>query len=189
MLGGIDPVIIFNFSKVVPDLGAALDSIPFVAQVVDKVPLPSIPVYLSEKISGVYIDTEDKSIEIETSTETLPDGKTPVANQKGINSTVKINMIASQDSIGMILLSALADLIFQKVSSKEYSISYFHNGVAVFNGLLNSFNITQGSTNTLFNITIELSKSTAKPAQTKADPNIVEVKKTTGAIPLLNGVP
>lgn len=186
MLNGIDPILIFNFSKLLPELEAAVKGMPFVAKVVDKIGLPPIPLYLSEKITGIYIDSEDKSVEIETSPETTTNGKTPVSNQKGIQSTVKINMVASQDSIGLTLLSTLVDLIFEKVTSKEYSISYFHNGVSVFGGLLHSFNISQGSTNTLYNITLELSRSTAKP-ETKAEVKVLEVKKVTGIVPLPAG--
>ncbi len=185
MLNGINQILIFNFEKLLPDLQAAVADMPFVSKVVNKIGLPPIPLYLSEELTGIYIDTEDKSVEIETSTETtLDSNKTPVANQKGVASTIRINMIAERGSIGLVLLSTLIDLIFDKVTSKEYSIHYFHNGVSVFGGLLHSFNITQGSSNTLFNVTLELSKSTAKPAETKKDPNIFELKKTTGTLPL-----
>lgn len=183
MLNGIDPIIIFNFSKLLPDLKDAVSGSPILSKVVDKIGLPPIPIYLSEKLTGIYIDSEDKSIEIETSTETTTDGKTPVANQRGILSTVRINMVANSDSLGMTLLSALADLIFQKVTSKEYSIYYFHGGVTVFGGLLHSFNITQGSTNTLYNITMELSRSTVK-AEVKVEKGPPEVGKIVGAVPL-----
>lgn len=187
MLNGIDPVLIFNLSKLLPGLDAAVSGVPYVSKIVDKIGFAPIPIYLSETLTGLYIDSEDKSVEIETSTETTVDGKSPVVNQKGIQSTVRINMIANQDSLGMTLLSTLIDLLFEKVTSKEYSISYFHNGIAIFQGLLHSFNITQGTSNTLYNITLELSRSTAKPAETKPDTKIVEVKKVTGTVPLPAG--
>lgn len=186
MLNGVDPILIFNFAKIAPST-AASTGIPIVSRIVEKIPLLPIPIYLSESLTGIYIDTEDKSVDIETSTETTSDGSTPIANQKGVSSIVRINMIANADSIGMILLSTLIDLIFEKVTSKEYSIYYFHKGVAVFDGLLHSFNITQGSSSTLYNITLELSKSTSKPAKTKTDPNIVEVDKVSGTTPLAGG--
>jgi hypothetical protein len=180
MLNGIDPVFIFNFSKLVPDVGAALGDIPIVSKLNLNVPLPPIPIYLSEKLTGIYIDSEDKNVDVETSTETLATGATPVINQKGINSTVRINMFANKNSIGMTLLSAMIDLIYDKVTSKEYSIYYFHGPITVFGGLLHSFSISQNSTNELYNITLELTRSTIKATTEKAkipsvtpDPNAV----------------
>lgn len=180
MLNGIDPVFIFNFSKLVPDLKTALGDIPLVSKLSSNIPLPPIPIYLSEKITGIYIDSEDKNVDVETSTETLPSGGVPIINQKGINSTVKINMIANKNSIGMTLLSAMIDLIYEKVTSKEYSIYYFHGPITVFGGLLHSFSTNQNASNDLYNITLELTRSTVKVDP----PKIPVVNPLTGAVPL-----
>lgn len=181
MLNGIDPIIIFNFSKLTPDLQASVADIPIISSIVNKIGLPPIPVYLSEKLTGLYIDSEDKNIEIVTSTDTLTNGEEPVTNQKGLSSTVTINMVASRDSIGMTLIAALADLVFHKVTSKEYSITYLHGAITVFGGLLHSFGITQNADNDLYNIKLELSRSSVK-TQEKA--SIPVVSKITGAVPL-----
>ncbi len=159
MLNGIDPIIIFNFSKLSPDEAEKLSTIPIVGKVVDRIGLPPIPIYLSERLTGLYIDSEDKAIDIENSVETLGDGETPEVTQKAIDSTVKINMIASRNSIGLTLLSAVMDLIVPKVTSREYSITYLHGSITIFNGLLRQFNITQNSTNDLYNINLELSQA------------------------------
>jgi hypothetical protein len=181
MLNGIDPIIIFHFSKLSPETAASVASIPVISSIVNKIGLPPIPVYLSEKLTGLYIDSEDKNIDIETSSETLSNGEDPQINQKGINSTVTINIVASRDSIGLTLLSALADRIFQKVTSKEYSITYLHGAVTVFNGLLQSFAITQNSNNDLYNITLEIFRTTL---ETETAASIPVVPKVTGAVPL-----
>jgi hypothetical protein len=181
MLNGIDPIFIFNFEKLTPDLQAAVADIPIVSKFASKIKLPPIPIYLSETVTGLYIDTEDKNINIETKPETLASGADPIVNQKGINSTVRINMKANKDSIGMTLLSAMADLIFNKVTSKEYSIYYFHGAITVFGGLLESFSISQNADNTLYEITVELSRSTVK---TEAKPGILTLDKVTGLVPL-----
>lgn len=176
MLNGLDPIILFNFYKSTPTQLQSLAKIPLVADIVDTIGLPPIPVYLSEKLTGLYIDNEDKNIDIQTSTETLSSGETPIVQQKGINSTVRINLIASRDSIGVTLLSAMADLIFQKVTSKEYSITYLHGAITVFGGLLHSFSINQNANDDLYNISIELARggiSTAEPTK----------------LPVISGVP
>jgi hypothetical protein len=72
-------------------------------------------------------------------------------------------MVPNADSIGISLFSALADLIFPKVTSKEYSITYLHGAVTVFAGLLHSFSITQKANTTCYNITLELIKPSALP--------------------------
>jgi hypothetical protein len=165
MLNGLDPILIFQFKKLLPglfDLGTTKPSIPVVAsESTSSFPLPLIPIYLSEKLTGLYIDTETKSIEIDSQAETLSSGDAENINQRGISSTVKIDMIASRDSIGISLLSALTDLIFPKVTSKEYSITYLHGAVTVFNGYLHSFSIDQNSSNDLYKVSLELIKPSA----------------------------
>lgn len=156
MLNGIDPILIFNFSKLTTQAKNAVAKIPEIATIVSKIDLPAIPLYLSEKLTGIYIDSEDKTIDIDTSIETLAIAADPLLNQRGINNTVKITMIANRDSIGLTLLAAMSDLIFPKVTSREYSITYLHGAVTVFAGLLHSFAITQNPGNTLYTITMEL---------------------------------
>ncbi len=156
MLNGIDPILIFNFSKLTTQAKSVIAKVPETATIISKIDLPAIPIYLSEKMTGVYIDTEDKTLDIDTSIETTVLADDPIKNQRSINNTVKITMIANRDSIGLTLLSAMSDLIFPKVTSREYSITYLHGAVTVFAGLLHSFAITQNSNNDLYNITLEL---------------------------------
>ncbi len=181
MLNGVDPIIIFNFKKL-PDFLSALSpatKIPVVAGVDEAIDLPAIPIYLSEQLTGIYIDTEDKSIEIETTVDALTNGGAPQTTQRPIQSTVKISMTAHRDSIGLSLFAAMTDLIIPKVSSKEYSITYVHGAIVVFAGLLHSFNISQNANDELYQVTLEL----IKPAD-KTDPKVVQVAKATGTIPL-----
>ncbi len=165
MLGGLDPILIFQFKKLLPgllDLGSTVPKIPVVSsETSSSFPLPFIPLYLSESLTGLYIDTETKSIEIDSQAETLSSGDAEQITQRGISSTVKIDMIANRDSIGISLLSALSDLIFPKVTSKEYSITYLHGAVTVFNGYLHSFTIDQNSGNDLYKVSLELVKPSA----------------------------
>lgn len=183
MLNGIDPIIIFQFSKLSPESKESVSKIPIVSSIVNAIGLPPIPIYLSEKLTGLYIQSEDKSIDIETSTETLADGGPPKINQKGLNSTVKISMVASNDSIGLALISSLCDLVLPKVSSKEYSITYLHGAVIVFQGLLHSFSITQTSDNSLYTVTLELVKSSGEEKK-----EVVKVERVEDTTKLVDGV-
>ncbi len=186
MLNGVDPIIIFNFKKKLASsstlVGPVQPKIPLVAaadSITDLIDLPVIPIYLSERLTGIYIDTESKTIDVDSQTDTLTSGGTPQVNQKALASTIKIEMVARSSSIGLSLLSAMSDLILPKVTSKEYSITYLHGAVTVFAGLLHSFAITQEAGTDLYKVSIELIKN---PASLKAA--VQQVSRLTSAVPL-----
>lgn len=191
MLNGIDPIIIFEFSKLTEAQKNAVSKIPIVSSIVNTIGLPPIPIYLSEKLTGLFIDTEDRNIDIETTVETLSNGLTPNVNQKAISSNVRIVMKANKSSIGLTLISALADLIVPKVSSKEYSITYLHGPVTIFRGLLHSFAVTQNANDELMIVTLELSKQAQakKAATVEVKPVGESVSLDGGALPASNTAP
>lgn len=180
MLNGLDPIIIFQFYKL-SELPASIAGVPIVSSVVDKIGFVPIPIYLSERLTGLMLDTQDKNIDIETTTEAVASGAQPVVNQKPINSTVRINLQANKDSIGLTLLSAMADLILPKLVSKEYAITYLNGAVTVFAGQLHSFNIQENSNDTRANITIELVRGGVKTQETQSVPVVTPVQ---GSVPL-----
>jgi cytochrome c biogenesis protein CcdA len=181
MLNGIDPIIIFEFAKLTKAQEEKVSKIPVVSSIVSTIGLPPIPIYLSEKITGLYIDTEERNIDIDTTVETLVTGSDPLFNQKAINSVVRISMHATKDSLGLTLLSALTDLVVPKVSSKEYSITYLHGAITIFSGLLHSFGVSQSANNDLLNITLELVKVPKKIT--------VDVTPSSKAVPLASDNP
>lgn len=161
MLNGIDPILIFNISKNVPFLKTITEKkIPVASQVLQKIDLPVIPVYLSRELTGLQIDTESKSLEIETVIDTTQNSSgnadKPLINQRALNNTVKVEIIGEANSIGLTLLSALSDFIFPLITSKEVTITYLHGPITVFAGLLHSFNISQNANDTKRLITLEL---------------------------------
>jgi hypothetical protein len=180
VLNGIAPIIIFNFKKLLPALQELTSGIPLLADVTEKIPLVPIPIYLDEKITGLYIDQENKNIDVNTETKTLPDGTAPKVQQTGINSTITINMQASANSIGLSVLSAMMDLIFEKLTSQEYSITYLHKAVTVFNGLLEGYSISQNSNNDLYSITLTISRVTGSNTTEKAA--AISVPKVGGVV-------
>lgn len=181
MLNGVDPIVIFSLKKIF-GLPVADVPIPIVSSVVTYIDLPVIPLYLSENITGIFIDNESKSVEIETNFETLASGAPPEINQKGLSSTIKIEMMAHKDSVGLMVCSALSDIVFEKVTSKEYSVSYFHGPVAVLGGAIHSFNVAVENNTDLAKITLEITKGNTKPEAVVK----VQVPKTPGNV-LLNG--
>lgn len=160
MLNGLAPVILFNFFKLTKNQSDSVATIPIIKDIIDeKTLLPTIPIYLDSKLTGIAIDSESKNIDIETQTETLADGNTPQTSQKGLGSTVTINMVASKSAVGITLIAALMDIIFNKVTSKEYSVSYLNGAVTVFNGLIHKFSINQDSNTDLYTIVVEIIKT------------------------------
>lgn len=181
MLNGIDPIIIFHFYKL--DTTDLLNdtTIPLVSKAKTFFNLPTIPIYLSESLTGLYIQAEDRDITIATSTESKSDGSDNDVDQKASGSMINIDMIAKRDSIGLTLLSALCDIILPKVSSKEYAITYLHGPTTVFLGLLEGLTVTQSKDNDLVNVKLKLSKSNArsKPTQKVPEPTAVPEAATT----------
>jgi hypothetical protein len=182
MLGGIDPIIIIQFSKLAPSVGQALAKIPLVANnAPGLIAMPPIPIYLNENLTGIYIDAESKNVDIDTDVETKTDGSDPNITQKGLSSTVDINLFGKKTSLGLILLSSLVDIIFEKASSKEYSISYLHGPVTIFQAVLHSFVVDQNSQNDLLTIKMQISKGSKSPVK---GPDVPIVSSAVGATPL-----
>lgn len=170
MLGGIDPIIIFHrYKKTSVETTEVVNGISIVSKKDTYITLPSIPIYLSEQFTGMFIDSESKNIDIETETQTFSDGTTANVNQKGIASGVAIQITAKKDSIGMILLSSLMDTLMDKVTSKEYAITYLHGATTIFYGLLHTFSVEQTSQNELLSIKIELSKGSKQPVKVEVN--------------------
>jgi hypothetical protein len=173
MLGGIDPIIIFQFSKLLDDWSDTVKSIPIISKIPTVIDEPPIPIYLSERLTGILIESEEKNIDIETSVETLEDGSEPDISQKAILSVVTINMKGSKDSVGLMLIAAFAEQILKKVTSREYAISYLNGSTTVLRGLLHSFSVSQESNTDLMRIKLELTKG-KQETQPKSGVPVVE---------------
>jgi len=185
MLNGLDPILIFNISKNVSFIKTNITDkkIPVASQIIEKISLPVIPVYLSRDLTGLSIDTEDKAIEIDTQIETLQSSESFIT-QRGLNNTVTVQILAEKGSIGLTLLAALSDFVFPLVTAKEITMTYMHGAITVFDGLLHSFKIGQNANSTLQTITIELVRiGINKPAQVPSIPNNPGVNLLTAAKP------
>lgn len=179
MLGGIDPIIIFQFSKKIPLVSEALAKIPLISKIPTVIEMPPVPIYLSEARTGLYIDTENKNVDISTDVETTSDGSPPAVNQKGISSTVTVTMEAIKDSIGLSLISAMIDQVFDKLTSKEYSISYLNGATTIFRGVMQSYSIAQSSQNNKMLITIEISKGEKQPQKAAPQSSVPRIDGAT----------
>lgn len=187
MLGGVDPIIIFEFYKKVDLTPAGSDGkIPVAAKkTLEFIPLPPIPIYLSENLTGLYIDKVDKNIDIGTDTEQFfnkgKDGATEDILQKGIASSVKITLNCKKDSIAMMILASVIDLVYDKVTSKEYNITFLYGATTIFRGVMHAFSVSQSANNDLMEVNIELSRGFKQPTPSATVPT---VPGASGAIPV-----
>lgn len=183
MLAGKDPVIIFQFSKLADTaFGRGLASIPLLSEAKPVIDQPPIPIYLAQDKVGLYVDTEEKVVDIDTETETLSDGEDPVVNQKGISSAVRITLTGLKNSVGISLLSAMIDQVFDKSTSKEYAISYLNGATTIFRGLLTNFQVTQEANTNKVQINLELSRGQKQPKKTQT--KLPVDASGTGNVPL-----
>jgi hypothetical protein len=180
MLGGLAPIIILTFPK--------QESMPFAGHVdfgrVQQTPTGGvpIPIYLDERLTGIYIVRESHNIDIATRTEAkLSTGK-PDFSQRAVDSTVSIDIEARRDNVLLSVLVAFSRQIFQKVVSREYSIDYVNGPVLIFGGLLDSFVATPGDDDTKMRVSLVISRAAEEASPTKApEPPIIQ--KVTGTIP------
>lgn len=179
MLGGISPVLIFQFGQI-QSLSNIISEIPIVSEIPTIIEQPPIPIYLDEGLTGLFIVSESKNIDVETSTETMSDGSTPAKTQKGISSSITITMECLKDSIGITLLSAMMDLVFEKVTSKEYALSYLHGSTTIFRGMLQSYTVDQNQENNKLTIQLVITKGEKNPQ--KAQPTPVVPRQDGAAI-------
>ena len=188
MLNGLDPLIIINFKKLLP--GIPTQGIPLLKNLGDSIPLAPIPIPLSERNLGItsrgnlgiYVRSHNKNVDFKTDVETNAEGESTKVYQTGLASSVTINMVSKKDSVALIVLSTMMDLIFPKCTSEEYSISYINGPMTVFGGLVESFSILGNDTNDLVDLVLVISK--APSSSTVAE----TASQESQAIDKVNGV-
>jgi hypothetical protein len=180
MLNGISPILIFSFKELIPTLKElTTGKIPLVYSKESPIILPLIPLYLDEKLFGIYIENESRNIEIDTEPKTLPN-ETIETDQRALLSSVTINMVAKRDSVGMIILMAMTDFVFPKLSSKNYSVTYLNGAMTMFNGLLHSFSIDQNTENDLYKISMQISSGKKEKTKIKSDAPVAPSVSSNG---------
>lgn len=185
-LTGLDPLLIIVLKNKGPQdpLGPSslLDSF------LDAVGIP-IPIYLSEKLTGIYIDTESKGIDVTTRVDSVVDrgldgqAEDPKVSQQALDSQLSINMHAKKGSIMLTALLALMDMILSRLVSGEYEIHYLNGPTCIFGAKLHRFGHNSASGSEL--ISMELVLSTAsKTKNPTPKASVPAISKVTGAVPL-----
>lgn len=146
---------------------------------------PFIPVYLSEKLTGLYVDTERSGLSISTdnivSVTKKEDGTKVFGNlevqQKGETQKVEVGLIGRRNSMGLNLLLPMLKTIYDNVmAKKDYRIAYFHTNTLIFDARLADLDVNQSRENDLVAIDIGLEvaplqeKETNDPVKVVANP-------------------
>ncbi len=156
-LGGLAPLLVFQLYPL--GVGALVSGlIPFIpADIANAVGLP-IPIYLSERQTGIYVDTESRQIDMETQSQQLRTGAVQV-DQRGVNNSVTIKLFGKTDSVLLTALLAMSDMLFAMAAAKSYKVSYFNGPTVVLSGLLHGFTSSSPSGTNLVEMTFVINKS------------------------------
>lgn len=187
MLNGVEPLIIITLkNKGILDFFGP-DSL--IGSVVDAIGLP-IPIYLSERLTGIYIDNESRSIDVNTEVNALTEmdpltaeRKDPDVKQTAVDSHLTINLLASKDSIILTAFVALMDLIVKRLVSQEYEIHYLNGPSVIFGARLARFASHVEHNTDLIRMELTLSTASKASNPTPKTP-IPALEKVTGSIPL-----
>lgn len=186
MLAGLDPLLVITLkNKGILDFFGPSSLTPGLGDVVlDAIGLP-IPIYLSERLTGIFVDSETRSIDVTTRIDPITtknpltlDVETPVVSQTSRDSQLTVNLLCRKGSILLTAILALMDIIVDRLVSGEYSISYMNGSTVIFGALLHRFGTSVSFDNDL--IKMELVLSTAA----KEDPT---PKAAVSALPKVAG--
>ena len=136
-LNGLAPIILFKFYTEI-EIPSFLRG--FITST--KIPYFFIPIYLSEKITGVALDDYDR----DTTIDVMRDG---VSSFERVSAdVVNFKFTANKKNIFITVLSAFIDLIIKNnVENKTYSITVFYDNIFIIDASLESFGtkLTEGT--------------------------------------------
>lgn len=181
MLNGVAPILIFNFPVVPPSVSSILGGIPVVGtSLVEGVGLP-IPLYLDEDLTGLYIESETRGLDVTNDAQAKNSGDPASVDQKGLDNIVTINMVSSRGNTLLQILLALCDIAFTQLVSKRYGITYLSGSTVVFGGLLKGFNTNASADETRVHVTMEISKANVV---VNTGPNYLTIPAVRGTTPI-----
>ncbi len=190
MLEGLDPLLVIVLkNKGILDFFGPSSLTPGLADaVLDTIGLP-IPIYLSERLTGIYVDSETRSIDVTTKIDPITtknpitfEVEAPAVAQTAVDCQLTVNLLCRRGTVLLTALLALMDQIVNRLVSAEYSIIYLNGPTALFGGLLHRFGTSVTKDNDL--IKIELVLSTAAQESPTPKAAITAVPKITGTVPL-----
>ncbi len=181
ILSSVAPILIFNFpfdSDSVNPVFNALSGLPLLAKASTSIGVP-IPIYLDEQLTGLYVESENKNIDIATEQNDAANSTKPFLTQKSISNTVSINLVGKKDSIFLTALLALVDIAYPQLVKAKYRVSYLNGGTVVLGGLLSGITSQDNSDNDLVNVTVTIHKADSLGPTTPAFPTVTAISGPT----------
>ncbi|MDR0676301.1 MAG: hypothetical protein LBF97_04605 [Elusimicrobiota bacterium] len=176
MLNGIDPFFLIELTKKdTLKQVSEMDGTIYAENVIENITTNTrIPIYL-HRLIGLYVSTENKGLQISSDTmndylklETMnsvtqlagtlktQNKTTTTIKQRPLQNSLDISLIGERNSVILNIFLTLADMIFEKLTSGDYSISYFNQNMLVYRAKLGNFNYNMNADNTLVNISLSL---------------------------------
>lgn len=138
MLGGIAPVLVFNFASI--SSASILNKLGFDIGEDSifnfDIPIISIPLYLDEKLTGIIVDDHERSINIEFEQDENHN------YERVISSDVKVTLVAQKDNIAFQGFLTLFEQVLKRVNYKSYKIYFYYDDVFMTNASLKDFAVT-----------------------------------------------
>lgn len=192
IISSVAPIIIFNFpfdSDSVDPVFNALSGLPLIGKdkIFSSVGVP-IPIYLDEQLTGLYVQSENKNVDILTEQNDSAASGKPTLTQKSISNTVSVNMVGKKDSIFVTALLALVDIAYPLLVKAKYRVSYLNGQTVVLGGLLQGVTSQANNDNELVDITLVIHKADSlgpTVAAFSSVPSIAGPTLTSGVHPVV----
>lgn len=177
MLNGVAPLIIFHFGGVSKSssIFKAVAGVPLIGSSLTGLLAIPIPIYLDEKLTGIMVKSQVTQVDFDEEIQTKINEKTANVDQRVLNSLITVNMIGKRDSTLVSMLIALNDIVFSKITSKNYTVSYLNRSTVLLNGLLHGFSATENEDTNLVDIVFQFSKANKK---TDVVPSIFDLQSS-----------
>ena len=165
ILTSVAPILIFTFpfdSDSVNPVFNALSGLPLLGDTVStaakNLGIP-IPVYLDEQLTGLYVVSENKNVDIATEQNDAANSTKPFLTQKSISNTVSINLTGKTDSIFLAALLSLVDIAYPLLVKAKYRVSYLNGSTVIIGGLIQGITSQRSGDNNLVDVTLVIHKA------------------------------
>jgi hypothetical protein len=187
MLNGRYPLLIFSFPANIPvPLSDTLSGVPLVGELVPStVPIP-IPIYLDPNLTGIEVDTEQRSVDIKTDQNQFLTGDSTDTKQRGLNNEVSITLLCERDSTMLSVLLTFFDQIFKRLANSNFTVTYLNGPTTVFGGKLSGAQTSQSDARSgMIELNIRITKTESTPVSLT---NVDTIQGVAGNLPPTAGI-
>lgn len=174
ILSSVAPILIFSIPFDADSLDPvynALSGLPITQGLASAVGIP-IPIYLDEQLTGIYVNSENKNVDIATEGLDKQNSTKPTMKQTSVSNTVSVNMVGKKDSIFLAALLALVDLAYPALAKAKYRVSYLNGSTVVLGGLIQGISAQSREDNDLVDISLVIHKADSLGQDVPTTPSV-----------------